>query len=176
MAHTHDGADCAATCPLAIAADETIGVEIVSADAPTRDGMGRRAFLSRSMLAAAAVALAACGTGDLGTGPGTGSVGGLTIKVSDYAALANVGGIALVNASGAAIAVVRTGASSFVALSRTCPHEGATVAADGTGGFTCPQHGARFNASGTWIGGQRTSNMRAYSTTYDAATGTLTIG
>jgi Rieske Fe-S protein len=70
---------------------------------------------------------------------------------------------------------VRTGATSFVALSRVCPHQGATVNTS-SGGFTCPRHGARFNLTGTWIGGERTSNMRSYPTTFDAATDTLTIG
>ncbi|MFN8570597.1 MAG: Rieske (2Fe-2S) protein [Gemmatimonadaceae bacterium] len=173
MSHQEHGAECAQACPLAIAADGTVEVALMDTAAESGD-VGRRAFLSRGMLAAAALALAACYSNDSLTGPGT--VSGLTITIADYSTLANVGGIALINASGAAIAVVRTGASSFVALSRTCPHEGATIGADGTGGFTCPRHGARFNASGTWIGGQRTSSLRAYSTTYDAAAGTLTIG
>lgn len=173
MSHHEDGTECAQTCPLAIAADGSVGIEVMGAPRDP-EGLDRRAFLSRGMLAAAVLALAACGTNDSLTGPGT--VGRLTIKIADYASLANVGGIALVSTSGAAIAVVRTGTSSFVALSRVCPHEGATVATDGTGGFTCPRHGARFNASGTWIGGQRTSSLRAYSTIYDDAAGTLTIG
>ncbi|HEY0779534.1 MAG TPA: hypothetical protein VGD56_16320 [Gemmatirosa sp.] len=43
-------------------------------------------------------------------------------------------------------------------------------------GFYCPNHGAEFNATGTWTGGQRTSNLTSYPTSYDPATGTLTIG
>jgi len=43
-------------------------------------------------------------------------------------------------------------------------------------GFLCPNHGARFAADGTWIGGQPTSSLRSYATSYDAASGTLTIG
>jgi len=51
------------------------------------------------------------------------------------------------------------------------------IEADPSGsGFLCPGHGAQFNAAGQWVGGQRTSNMRSYSTTYDAAAGTITIG
>jgi Rieske Fe-S protein len=41
--------------------------------------------------------------------------------------------------------------------------------------FVCPVHGATFDLNGNWIGGQPTSNMRQYATTYDAASNTLTI-
>ena len=136
--------------------------------------LGRRQFLSASLMAAAAAALAACSATGMTDATSPSSVG-LSVKVSDYATLANVGGVALINASGSPIAVVRTGTSTFVALSRVCPHQGSTVNAV-TGGFLCPNHGAQFDQNGTWTGGQRTSNMRAYSTSYDAATGTITIG
>jgi nitrite reductase/ring-hydroxylating ferredoxin subunit len=139
-------------------------------DAPVT--VGRRQFLSASLMAAAAAALAACASVTDSTSPSSVS---LTLKVSDYAALANVGGVALVSANGSPLAVVRTGASTFVALSRICPHQGTTVNQT-SGGFLCPNHGAQFNQTGTWIGGQRTSNMRSYATQYDSVTGTLTIG
>jgi hypothetical protein len=41
--------------------------------------------------------------------------------------------------------------------------------------FVCPVHGAQFNASGANVGGQRTGSLRTYSTSYDAATNTVTI-
>lgn len=125
-------------------------------------------------MAAAAAALAACAASDV-TGTSFPSSVAMSIKVADYPTLANVGGVALVSASGSPIAVVRTGTSTFVALSRICPHQGSTVNAV-TGGFLCPNHGARFDQNGTWTGGQRTSNMRSYATSYDATTGTITIG
>jgi nitrite reductase/ring-hydroxylating ferredoxin subunit len=139
-------------------------------DAPV--AVGRRQFLSTSLMAAAAAALAACAGGTASTAPSNVS---LTLKISDYAALTNVGGVALVSANGSPLAVVRTDTSTFVALSRICPHQGTTVNQT-SGGFLCPNHGARFNQTGTWIGGERTSSMRSYATQYDSATGTLTIG
>lgn len=157
-------APCASACPLA--------------DAPA-SGVDRRAFLTRSLLAAAAAALsadvlAACagGGGTAVTGP---VASGTTLRVADYPALASVGGIATTTAGGQPIAIVRTAASTYVVLSRVCPHEQATVNANGAG-FLCPLHGARFDANGTWTGGQRTSSLRSYPTTYDAAAGTLTVG
>jgi Rieske Fe-S protein len=122
-------------------------------------------------MAAAAAALAACGGSTSVTAP---SSVGLSVKVSDYATLATIGGVALVNASGSPIAVVRTGATTFVALSRICPHRGTTVNVTANG-FLCPNHGATFNSTGTWTGGERTSNMRSYTTTYDSVTGTISI-
>ncbi|HET6762724.1 MAG TPA: Rieske (2Fe-2S) protein [Longimicrobiaceae bacterium] len=129
-------------------------------------GMGRRQFIAAGTMAAAALLLAACSGDATGAQPSL----PLTVKVSDYPALASVGGVALVSNS---VAVVRT-AGGYLALSRVCPHQGATVNASG-GGFTCPRHGARFDASGTWVGGERTSSMRQLNTQYDAAAGTLTV-
>ena len=77
--------------------------------------------------------------------------------------------------SGQPCAIVRTGASSFITLSLVCPHWGTTLNVVSSG-FHCPNHGATFNGTGGWIGGQPTSNMQAFATTYDATTGTLTIG
>jgi cytochrome b6-f complex iron-sulfur subunit len=135
--------------------------------------LGRRQFISAGLMAAAAAALAACaGAGTDSTGPTSVS---LSVKISDYPALAAVGGVALVSAGGSPIAIVRSGASAFVALSRICPHQGTTVNATSTG-FLCPNHGARFDKTGVWTGGEHTSNMHAYASSYDPATSTLTIG
>jgi nitrite reductase/ring-hydroxylating ferredoxin subunit len=134
----------------------------------------RRKFLSMGAYAAAAAALAACaaGGGTDATSPGT---LGATVKVSDYSALASVGGVAITMLNGTPIAIVRTGTTTFITLSRICPHQGSTINQISTG-FRCPNHLAQFDTTGNWVGGQRTSNMRSYPTSYDAAAGTLTIG
>src|SRR4051812_33819062 len=138
----------------------------------TRDGIGRRTFLIQTALLTAAAALAACAVGGDTTSPTLPA--GSSIKVSDYSALNTVGGIALVSLNGARLAVVRTADTSYVALSRVCTHEGGIVNPNGSG-FLCPNHGAQFNLTGTWIGGQRTSSLHSYSTSFDAATGVLSI-
>ncbi|HET7189966.1 MAG TPA: Rieske (2Fe-2S) protein [Gemmatimonadaceae bacterium] len=135
-------------------------------------GIGRRTFLAQSALLAAAAALAACGMSDATAPELTGQA---SIKVSDYPALSSVGGIAMVTIQGSPLAIVRTGTSTYVALSRICPHAGSTVNQSGSG-FLCPNHGAQFSANGTWVGGQPTSSLRSYATSYDAASATLTIG
>jgi cytochrome b6-f complex iron-sulfur subunit len=132
----------------------------------------RRRFITLSAYAAAATALAACAVTDGATAPTTLNA---SIKVGDFSALANVGGVATTNIGGSPVAIVRTGATTFITLSRICPHQGSTVNATSTG-FKCPNHGATFSSTGTWTGGERTSSMRSYTTSYDAATGTLTVG
>ena len=149
------------------------GIAFLGAEAARLD---RRGFLTQSMLAAATVALAACGTGGgeaFAPIDSPASIGS-SIKLADFPSLATVGGIALVTLKGVPLAVVRTGTTTFLALSRVCPHEGATVNAS-SNGFTCPRHGATFSSAGAWTGGQRASSLRSYSTTFDQATGTITI-
>ena len=136
-------------------------------------GTSRREFLTSSATAAAAALLvAACG----GAGDATVATGpvSLTVQVSNYPALANVGGIAEIDSGGTPLAVVRTGSDTFSAYSLICPHRGCTVAITGSA-FQCPCHGARFNSSGTWVGGQSTSNLYSLTTSYDSSTGVLTI-
>jgi len=143
------------------------------------NGIGRRTFLAQSAVLAAIAALNACGAGDAGglTAPdlgGSSTKGATAIKVSDQPALANVGGVALVTLVGSPFAIVRTSATSFLALSRVCPHQGSIVNVTSTG-FLCPNHGARFSSTGQWVGGERTSSLRSYTTTYDPTTDTLTV-
>jgi Rieske Fe-S protein len=140
----------------------------------------RRTFLSQSTLAAVtALLVEACGTGTWDpVSPPTNVIPstGLSYRLSDYPALANVGGIAqVVDPTGVPLALVRTGAATFVALSLVCPHQGTTVNVSGSG-FLCPNHGARFAADGTWTGGQATASLTSYPVTYNASAGNLSIG
>ena len=152
-------ADCTA-CPLAPGALVAVPVS----------GVDRRTFLSRAMAGAAMLALAACGASDA-MAPFTGTA---SVNISDYPALAAVGGVAIVTLNGASLALVRDSTTSVVALSRVCPHEGGTINQSGSG-FTCQRHGARFSLTGTWLGGERTTNMRSYATTFDPSSGVITI-
>lgn len=137
-------------------------------------GTSRREFIATSAASAvAALLVAACGGASGTTGIGGGPVS-LSVQVSNYAALANVGGIARVDTGGTPVAAVRTGASTFAAFSLICPHFGCTVGINGSA-FLCPCHGARFASTGTWIGGQRTTNLSSLGTSYNATTGVLTI-
>jgi Rieske Fe-S protein len=137
-------------------------------------GVDRRTFLSTATLAAVAALLQACG-GALGTDFFTGPSGGpLTVKLTDFAALSATGGIARVdNGNGAPIALVRTGASTFLGVTMVCTHQGATIGINGSG-FRCPNHGAMFSSTGAWQGGQPTSSLRTFTATFDGVN-TVTI-
>ena len=138
------------------------------------DGIGRRTFLVQSGIMAAIAALNACGSlgGADVTAPNVPA--NSTITVSDYPSLATVGGVAMITLGGAQLAVVRSGTSDFIALSRVCPHQGGIVNLLHND-FVCPRHGATYDLTGQWIGGQRAGNLHQYTTSYDATSGTLTI-
>ena len=140
--------------------------------------LARREFLGTAALAALALLEAACGNGQIGpvavdastAGPGT-----LVVTLAQYSTLAAAGGAARVDGgSGRPVALVRTGATTFLAFSLICPHEGFTVTVTGST-FYCPAHGARFSNTGVNNGGQRTTNLVSLANTYDAAAGTVTI-
>ena len=140
----------------------------------------RRDFLTQSTLAGIAALLAACGDGEIG---GVGPVAppvlgtGFVIRIADFPALQQVGGIARVDGrTSNPIAVARTGNATFVALSMICPHAGYKPIDIISGGFRCPNHNAVFASDGNWISGQRTRDLQAYPTTYNAGAGTLAIG
>jgi Rieske Fe-S protein len=135
--------------------------------------INRRSFILQSALLTASAALAACGTSGDVSAPALPSTGN-TVNINNTPALTAVGGVALVSIGGVPLAIVRTGAASFLALSRICPHQGGTIQQSGSG-FQCPVHGATFSQAGQWIGGQRTSSMHGYATSYDATSGILTI-
>jgi cytochrome b6-f complex iron-sulfur subunit len=154
---------CGHACPLHAPA-------VDSAAWPTR-----RDFLSVASLAAASALLAACGGG--ATEPAVPAGTTLTVRLADQPALAEVGGIALLALGPMPIAVVRTGETAFVAVSRICTHAGGTVAPDAARrSFVCPVHGATYDLAGRWIGGQSATDLRTYPTRYDAATATLVVG
>ena len=137
--------------------------------------MERRDFLEQSIqLGVLAVLAGACS--DLGsiTEPSLNNGQDLVVTLADYPALSQAGGIARITGATPPLALVNEGSSIYSAFSLVCPHQGVTVQVTGST-FTCPSHGARFNASGVWTGGQRTSNLREYSTTYDSAAGTERI-
>ncbi|MFI5227559.1 MAG: ubiquinol-cytochrome c reductase iron-sulfur subunit [Gemmatimonadales bacterium] len=165
MSQGRSGQDCA-DC---LATDPSSRLRAIAA---AEEGIGRRAFLVQSGFLAALAALAACTSGSGSTAPNVPA--NTRIDIGNYPALANVGGVAIVSVGGAPLAIIRTSASSFIALSRVCPHQGGIVNQSGSR-FVCPVHGATFDLNGNWIGGQPTSNLRQYSTTYDSASNTLTI-
>ena len=149
----------------------TSGVVIGPVPLTRRGPVDRRTFVTQGTLAAVAAVLGGACAGGGATAPKV----SLVVPLANFPTLASVGGIARVdNGSGAPVAAVRTGTSTFAAFSLICPHFGCTVGVAGTY-FQCPCHGAQFAASGQWIGGQPTGNLTPLHVAYDATADTLTI-
>ena len=138
----------------------------------------RRDFLGRVALVAGAVIAAGCSVSDL-TSAGTGPIpgGNITFKSTTYAGLATAGQpVEVKTSTGAAsgIAVVRTSATTFLALSMACTHEGTKVNIIGQA-FDCPNHGARFNSTGAVTLGPANRALTQRTVAYDATTDTITV-
>ncbi len=139
--------------------------------------LSRRDFVSMATLSAVAVTLTACGAGAEGgtTGPVPPGVGEVTVKVSDFAGLAAVGGVAKVRNS-PPVALART-SSGYVAFSMSCTHQGTTVMINPNSTIFCPNHGAEYSSTGVWTGGQVTSSLRRLPVAVDASgNATITLG
>ena len=144
------------------------------------DCLSRREFLTKSTLAVAgaAVVAAGCGDGQIGPTAAPPLSGPLTLKVSTVPALATVGQLAIHPLDGG-VAIKRTGAASFLALSTTCTHEGTRINLLGSNSFECPNHGSRFDADGNVTrqpnASGNASHLLVYNTKYDVATDILTV-
>lgn len=147
---------------------------LARADGCAACAVSRRTFVGAATLAAVAAVLDGCSSPTAPSASAT-SGGPITVKLSSFSALANVGGVARVDGgSGSPTALVRSGASTFTALSMICTHQGTTVNIS-NGGFFCPNHGAQFSATGANTGGQRTGSLQSFGTTFDSSAGTVVI-
>lgn len=147
---------------------------------PCDDCLSRREFLSKSTLVAAGAAafVAGCGDGEIGAPSAPAVSGRTTLKVSTLPGLATAGQLVVLPADDR-IAVKRTGATTFVAISTICMHQGCTTGL-ASNAFQCPCHGARYDAEGNVTRQPQntsgsTSKLLRHVATYDAATDVLTI-
>jgi len=139
----------------------------------------RRAFLASStMMAVGALLASACGDGKIGSGVTGPSNVSTTVRISDYPALATVGGIAKLNGTTTPVAVVKSSATQFRAFSMLCPHQGTAVGIV-SGGFLCPNHEARYSSTGAVLAppsdGGSTTALKEFAVVADLAAGTLSV-
>ncbi|MEK7400883.1 MAG: Rieske 2Fe-2S domain-containing protein [Gemmatimonadota bacterium] len=148
--------------------------------------MNRRQFLAMTAGGAAAAALAACGDGNvsgiapkvttLGPGGGGGGGGGspsqIVAVVGDYPGLATIGTLVMIDSS--FVAVKRTGATTFDAYLMTCTHQQCLTDIVANA-FKCPCHFSAFDNNGKVTAGPASSDLAKLTTSYNAATDTLTI-
>lgn len=93
------------------------------------------------------------------------------INLSDYPALASVGGYAMITDK---VIVIRKSSSKFIAINIVCTHKKCDVDYDGKG-FECPCHGSTYNGNGKVLEGPATKNLKSYKVTYNSSDNTLTI-
>ena len=149
---------------------------------PCDDCVSRRQFLSRSAVAVAgAAALAAgCGDGQFGPTALSRTTNKVSVKVASLPGLATTGQLVKIPPNVGLIAVKRTGAATFVAVSTVCTHQGCETDVIGPI-LECPCHQSRFDSDGHVLSqpvgtGGSATDLPVYPTVYDAATDTLTIG
>ena len=77
-----------------------------------------------------------------------------------------------------ALAVTRVSATSVVAVSRTCTHEGCTVLVPGAPGQTldCPCHGSRFTTSGSVVNGPAARPLPSFPARIEGQEVVITVG
>jgi len=78
-------------------------------------------------------------------------------------------------ADGTPIILVRTTATTFVALSMYCTHEGCQVDPPRNGTITCSCHGSLFDLEGNVTRGPASTPLFRYNTTYNATNRTLLV-
>ena len=95
-------------------------------------------------------------------GTNTGGTTTVDLNSNDFAALKTVGGFAY---SGNII-IIRTGTSSYVALSSICTHQSCTVAYSSSDDkIKCPCHGSMFSTGGSVLQGPAASSLKSYNVT-----------
>lgn len=143
------------------------------------DCLSRRAFLAKGglVVAGAAALVAGCGDGQFGPEMRASTTGTLSFKVASLPGLANTGQLVKIPPTLGLIAVKRTGATTFFAVSTVCTHQGCETNIAGSG-LECPCHSAAYDANGKVIRQPTTgsaTNLPTYTAAYDSATDTLTI-
>lgn len=91
----------------------------------------------------------------------TGS-GEIDLNSSDFSSLKSVGGFAYKGD----IIIIRSGETSYIALSKICTHQGCTVSYNPTSNeLPCPCHGSKFDTSGNVLQGPASGNLKKYTVT-----------
>ena len=117
----------------------------------------------RALLTGACALLALTGLGALPASASSEirklSNGRVSVKLKSIPELAKVGGsVGIGNVKGKPVAITRTGNSSYVAFSLSCPHKDVTVSREGNG-WVCDAHGSEFEADGALVLGPATKRL-----------------
>jgi cytochrome b6-f complex iron-sulfur subunit len=148
-------------------------------------GQTRREFCARACrfasVAAGGALVAACGGagGSVDAGTPLPSLtaartnGVLTLTIDANSALANVGGMALVNSPSGSFLVSRTSQDACTVLTAVCTHASCTVSGMENGIYVCPCHGSEYDPAGHVVRGPASSPLQTFSS--QLSNGVLTI-
>jgi len=97
-----------------------------------------------------------------------------------FSGLNDVDGTAVVDSAGRKLILIRTDASTIVALNRICTHLNRDMDPAKSGNWDgerlhCRAHNSYFSSSGEKLEGPATSDLASYPVTFDAAAGTGTV-
>ena len=128
--------------------------------------MDRKEFLTKLGKGAAVAGLVycvGCGANNSGVEPAPTNVDmTLDLSQSAYSALNNVGGSVVIQG----IIIGRVNATSFVAVSAACTHEGTTIQFQlNNNRFYCNNHGSTFSLTGSVTNGPAARALTKYNTT-----------
>ena len=128
----------------------------------------KKAFIGGSVLLFAPTVFTSCTkASDVLPAGGTGTI---DLTSSAYASLKNVGGYAY-NGS---VIIIRSSATSYIAMSSICTHQGCTVGySSSSKKLVCPCHGAVYNTNGTVLQGPAQSALTQYTATLNGTTLTI---
>jgi Rieske Fe-S protein len=86
--------------------------------------------------------------------------GRIKVRLKSIPELSKVGGsVGVGNVRGTPVAIARTGESTYIAFSLSCPHQGVKVSRVEEG-WECSAHGSQFEADGDLVLGPATTRLR----------------
>ena len=117
----------------------------------------------RAVISGACAIVALSGLGSLPAAASTSvkklANGRVSVTLKGVPELAKVGGsVGIGNVKGRPVAITRTGPSSYIAFSLSCPHQGVTVSREGAG-WRCSAHGSEFAVNGDLVMGPATTRL-----------------
>lgn len=117
----------------------------------------------RALLSGACALLALTGLGPFPTSASAEirkiSNGRITVRLKNIPELSQIGGsVGVGNVKGKPVAITRTGNSTYVAFSLSCPHQGVKVSKKANG-WVCDAHGSEFEADGDLVLGPATTRL-----------------
>jgi Rieske Fe-S protein len=92
------------------------------------------------------------------------SNGTIAITTASGSPIASVGSAAIVQYGSGSLLIAHTAASTFIAVSAICTHQGCLITGYSGGSYSCPCHGSTFNTNGQVTRGPATANLKTFAT------------